>query len=121
MLAYAAGDARAFELLYARHRGWLHGVLLRTFNEDDDSAPLPEPLIERGDPAVQIERRQLGERVEQAVRRLPPLQREALLLAEWRDMSLEEIAGITGVPREAVKSRLRYARSKLAQWLADEQ
>ena len=32
-----------------------------------------------------------------------------------------EIAGITGVPREAVKSRLRYARTKLAQWLADEQ
>lgn len=178
MLAYAAGDALAFEQLYARHRGWLHGVLLRqlhapaaaddvfqetwfsliraapgyrpsakfttwlyllarqrlvdhwrrsdpetdplAFNEDDDSPPLPEPLVERSDPAMRVERRQLGERVEQAVRRLPPLQREALLLAEWRDMSLDEIAGITGVPREAVKSRLRYARTKLAQWLADE-
>lgn len=178
MLAYAAGEAGAFEILYARHRGWLHGVLLRqlqapaladdvfqetwfsliraapgyrpsakfstwlyllarqrlvdhwrradpetdpmAFNEDDDSPPLPEQLIDRRDPAAEIQRRQLGARLDEAVRRLPALQREALLLAELRDMSLEEIATITDSPREAVKSRLRYARAKLGEWLATE-
>lgn len=175
MLAYADGDALAFETLYARHRGWLHGMLgrqlgagatvddvfqetwltvIRTapsyrpsakfstwlyllarqrlvdhwrrldpdieslaFNDEGLADPLPDALVDRFGPAEQVERRQRIAQVDEAVRRLPALQREALLLSEWRDLSLDEIAAVTAAPREAVKSRLRYARAKLQEWL----
>lgn len=48
-----------------------------------------------------------------AVQRLPLPQREAFLLKAEGDLSLEDIASITGVPRETVKSRLRYAQQRL--------
>ncbi len=44
---------------------------------------------------------------------LPPEQREVLLLRLEQDLTLEEIGAITGVGRETVKSRLRYAMDKL--------
>ncbi len=44
---------------------------------------------------------------------LPPEQREVLLLRLEQELTLEEIGEITGVGRETVKSRLRYAMDKL--------
>jgi RNA polymerase sigma-70 factor (ECF subfamily) len=48
-----------------------------------------------------------------ALEELPPEQREAVLLRLEQELGLEEIAQITGVGRETVKSRLRYAMDKL--------
>src|SRR5262245_40669004 len=42
--------------------------------------------------AFSIERREIAEIVGEAVRALPPLQREVLILAEYEELSLEEIA-----------------------------
>lgn len=58
-------------------------------------------------------------RVLRALQGLPQEQREAFLLKEEGGMSLEEIGEVTGVGRETVKSRLRYALAKLRQELAD--
>jgi len=44
---------------------------------------------------------------------LPEEQREVVLLRLEQELTLEEIAEITGVGRETVKSRLRYAMDKL--------
>lgn len=52
-------------------------------------------------------------RLQRALEELPPEQREALLLRLEQELSLEEIAEMTGVGRETVKSRLRYAMDKL--------
>lgn len=52
-----------------------------------------------------------------AIRTLPEDQREAIMLRLEGDFSLEEIAALTGVGRETVKSRLRYATAKLKQVL----
>ncbi|MEK7733822.1 MAG: sigma factor-like helix-turn-helix DNA-binding protein, partial [Pseudomonadota bacterium] len=46
---------------------------------------------------------------------LPEAQREAFLLREEGDLSVEEIAAATGVNAETAKSRLRYAVAKLRQ------
>jgi RNA polymerase sigma-70 factor (ECF subfamily) len=54
--------------------------------------------------------------LEQAIQRLPLLQREALLL-QLEDFSLAQISEITGAGVETVKTRLRYARQQLQQWL----
>lgn len=56
-------------------------------------------------------------RLQRALEELPDEQREVLLLRLEQELSLEEIGVITGVGRETVKSRLRYAMDKLRQRL----
>ncbi len=56
--------------------------------------------------------------VASAVGMLPPLQREALVLAEYEEMSLDEIGAVTGAEVAAVKSRLHRARQNLRRMLA---
>ena len=68
-------------------------------------------------PENHMQAQQDCDRLTSAIRELPPLQREAVLLKEEAGMSLQEIATITGVNAETVKSRLRYAIRKLRQVL----
>jgi RNA polymerase sigma-70 factor, ECF subfamily len=68
-------------------------------------------------PPVDLVGKQRAEAVRKAVLLLPPLQREALILAEYEDLSLEEIVDATGVELAAVKSRLHRARQNLRKML----
>lgn len=52
-------------------------------------------------------------RVQLALDELPEEQREVILLRLEQELTLEEIGAVTGVGRETVKSRLRYAMDKL--------
>jgi RNA polymerase sigma-70 factor (ECF subfamily) len=52
-------------------------------------------------------------RLQLALEELPAEQREVVLLRLEQELSLEQIGEITGVGRETVKSRLRYALDKL--------
>ncbi|MBX3113316.1 MAG: RNA polymerase sigma factor [Fimbriimonadaceae bacterium] len=54
----------------------------------------------------------------QALHRLHPAQREAFLLFEIQEMSLEEISEVTGDPVGTIKSRLHHAREKLKRELS---
>lgn len=56
-------------------------------------------------------------RLQRALEDLPEEQREVVLLRLEQELSLEEIGLITGVGRETVKSRLRYAMDKLRERL----
>ncbi len=56
---------------------------------------------------------ELAGEVERAVTSLPPLQREALVLFEYEDLSLAEIAEVVGADPGTVKQRLFRAREKL--------
>jgi RNA polymerase sigma-70 factor, ECF subfamily len=62
--------------------------------------------------------RERSEIVADAIAGLPPLQREALILFEYEDQSLEQIAAITGAEAGAVKARLHRARESLRKRLA---
>lgn len=59
-----------------------------------------------------------SELVARAVTQLPLLQREAIILFTFEDLSLEEIAKITGVDVGAVKARLHRGRESLRAALA---
>jgi len=83
---------------------------------DDAVADIPAPEADRPDQLA--ERKALAGHLVTAVQALPDVQREAFLLAEEGGLSLEEIAHLTEVGRETVKSRLRYALGKLRQELA---
>jgi RNA polymerase sigma-70 factor (ECF subfamily) len=57
--------------------------------------------------------KELGLKVQDAVSRLPPLQREALVLFEYEGLALSEIASLVGADIGAVKARLHRARERL--------
>ena len=82
----------------------------RPYDELEEESATCAPI----DPAG-LER---GEMVARAVAALPPIQRETLILAEYEDLSLEEIARATGTELAAVKSRLHRARMNLRRTLA---
>jgi RNA polymerase sigma-70 factor (ECF subfamily) len=68
-------------------------------------------------PEAALENKQQVATLHAAIRALPDEQREALVLQQFNGMSLEDIAALTGVPVETVKSRLRYAMRKLRRQL----
>lgn len=70
-------------------------------------------LADPDDPERVATREEGRQILQQALDELPEDQREAVLLRLQQELSLEEIGQITGVGRETVKSRLRYALDKL--------
>lgn len=172
MLRYRDGDAAAFDVLYARHKGgtfryclrqcsnsaeadevfqelwlsvinarasytvqarfttWLftlaHNRLVDFFRsrghlklvsldaEDDETNQVLQVQSRESDnPAQQLALKQETLAVLGWIEALPAPQREAFLLQQETDMSIDEIAAATGTTRETTKSRLRYAMDKL--------
>ncbi len=91
-------------------RSGKHDVVV---SDQDDS--VPEPAASTGNPVAEAEASEMCKTLTDALNTLPVEQREAFLLHEESGLTLEEIGNITGVGRETVKSRLRYALGKLRQ------
>jgi RNA polymerase sigma-70 factor (ECF subfamily) len=85
--------------------------------DDADAADLL-PADEGTRPDHTLERGEESRRYRAALASLPAEQRDVYLLHEESDLSLEEIARVTGVGAETAKSRLRYAVNKLKAALA---
>lgn len=172
MQAYARGEAAAFDILYARHKGGVYRYLLRhcgnariadelfqdvwmnairaraayaptakfatwlytlahhrsvdhwrargpetvvSIDDDDPAQDAPDALpdLRSNEPDVRASNRELSARLQAALATLPPAQRDVFLLQHESGLSLAEIAELTGVGAETVKSRLRYAIAKL--------
>jgi RNA polymerase sigma-70 factor (ECF subfamily) len=77
--------------------------------EGEETEDCPANLDVLGD-LLAAERSSL---VAEAVSQLPILQREAIVLFTFEEISLEEIANITGVDAGVVKARLHRARESL--------
>jgi RNA polymerase sigma-70 factor (ECF subfamily) len=94
---------------------------VRTADDGSDGASLAERLAADGrrEPAAEAEAHEDGARVLRAVEQLPAEQRAAFLLKADAELSVEEIATITGTSFETAKSRLRYAREKLRELLGE--
>jgi RNA polymerase sigma-70 factor (ECF subfamily) len=170
MLRYANGDAAAFDLLYARHKGHLFRYFVRQCRDrsqaeelfqdvwmslirtraryevrakfttylytlahnrltdffrtnrivfvdiaehesvSPDSSPLPDERAAL---------HELAAKLLTLLQTLPAAQREVFLLHEEAGLSVDEIAKVTGVHKEAAKSRLRYAVQKLREGLSE--
>ena len=85
--------------------------------DDADAADLL-PADAEALPEMEIERDENSRRYRAALATLPAEQRDVYLLHEESELSLEEIARVTGVGAETAKSRLRYAVGKLKLALA---
>ena len=76
---------------------------------DERAARIPDPDT----PERTLSEFEQRRRLQLALDELPSEQREVVLLRLEQELTLEEIGAITGVGRETVKSRLRYAMDKL--------
>ncbi len=65
------------------------------------------------DPSRIVERREMSSAVLQALERLPPEQREVLVLKEFEGMKFREIAKVLDLSQNTVKSRMYYGLSAL--------
>ena len=80
----------------------------------------PDDLSDtRGDPSKSAIESEQNELLRAGIIALPVEQRDALLLKLETGLKMEEIATLTGVGRETVKSRLRYAVNYLKRSLVE--
>ena len=111
---YLCAIARHLALKQLRKRGEETMV-----DDPPDDAPAPAG---GSDPLGAVLQEEAAEAVRQAVAALPPLQREAVVLFEYQDMSLADIAATCEIDVGTVKSRLHRARERLKRtlgpWLA---
>ena len=111
----------AHNLLLYYYRRAEHATLAAFEDEEALQAVLDgAPDAPFRQPEAQAEQARLGQRLMDALGALPAPQREAFLLQQEGDMSLDDIAAATGVGRETAKSRLRYALARLRELLRDE-
>jgi RNA polymerase sigma-70 factor, ECF subfamily len=106
------GSLRTYLFGVARHL-----AMKRLRLEDRESEETVE-CAAAGDSLGDLIGRERASVVGAAVAALPALQREALILFEYEDLALEEIATVTGVEVGAVKARLFRAREGLRRRLA---
>jgi RNA polymerase sigma-70 factor, ECF subfamily len=76
------------------------------------------PIPKRHEPLRRLLDEELSAKVREAVSNLPPLQREALVLFEYEELPLSEVAAVVGTDVGVVKSRLHRARERLRNSLA---
>jgi RNA polymerase sigma factor (sigma-70 family) len=112
----------------ARHRlvdHWRvrHGVTLASLEDDGVAAQAESHAVsghERDDvPLHATIDAETAHRLVAALAEVPPLQRDAFLLHVEGGLPLDEIARLTAVSSETVKSRLRYAYRRLRAKLED--
>lgn len=86
--------------------------------DESDEQPMAERLADRGpsqhDRAVQ---KQLETLVQEALVKISPELREAVILRDLQDLDYKEIAHILRVPEGTVKSRISRGRAELARML----
>jgi len=87
--------------------------------DDDDSLTLSNRLEDRGpSPDDRLASKETQKLVRQALTRLSPDLREAVILRDLQDMDYKEIAEVLRVPEGTVKSRINRGRTELARLLS---
>jgi RNA polymerase sigma-70 factor (ECF subfamily) len=84
----------------------------------DDAAA--EQIPDRtADPDAVMDEGRRSATLRACIDRLPPAQREIIDLAYYHEKSVEEVAAIVGIPPATVKTRMFYARKRLAECLRE--
>ncbi len=87
-------------------------------SEHEDALPLSDRIQDKGlPPDARVQSREARETVHQALQKLSPELREAVILRDLQDMDYREIATVLRVPEGTVKSRINRGRAELARLL----
>ena len=82
---------------------------------DDETAGAIEDHAD--DPEVTLAKKDKGAVLRQCLTKLSTEHREIIDLVYYHEKSVEEVAGIVGIPEATVKTRMFYARKKLSELL----
>jgi RNA polymerase sigma-70 factor (ECF subfamily) len=93
-------------------------VLRRKSTEemDDDVAEFIEDTSDS--PEVVMQKRQRTEIMLECIKQLSPAHREIIDLVYYHEKTIEEVAKIIGIPLNTVKTRMFYARKRVAELMA---
>jgi RNA polymerase sigma-70 factor (ECF subfamily) len=130
-LSYALIHINQFDSKRSKFSTWLHMITvsrsrdvhrkrrspvfslsthLKQRSKSQNQEPTPEKLIEKWE---------RNEEIWDAVQKLTPLLREAIVLRHWGQHTYREISQIVGCPLKTAQSRVRLAHQKLTQLLID--
>ena len=86
--------------------------------DQGNDAPRAEPIVDpRTTPLQHAVRNQLEHMVQNALAKVSPELREAVILRDLQDMDYKEIAEVLAIPQGTVKSRISRGRAELARLL----
>jgi RNA polymerase sigma factor (sigma-70 family) len=109
-----------YDIRYADARPWLYGIARNVLREHwrASSDTKPAAIDEmRVDPWEAIDDRldsaSRADAVISAVRALPPVELEVLLLVAWEQLTPADAAKVLGIPQGTARSRLHRARATL--------
>jgi RNA polymerase sigma-70 factor (ECF subfamily) len=85
---------------------------------DDEAAAAIEDQAD--DPEVTLAKKDKGAVLRQCLTKLSAEHREIIDLVYYHEKSVEEVAGIVGIPEATVKTRMFYARKKLSELLKEQ-
>jgi RNA polymerase sigma-70 factor, ECF subfamily len=85
---------------------------LLTFSGDDDEGPADSKT-----PETESVRNEIARAVMRAASKLPGDLRDAFILAEFHDLTMQEVANICGVPINTMKARVLRARARMRELL----
>jgi RNA polymerase sigma-70 factor (ECF subfamily) len=89
-----------------------------TAGNQEDGLTLAEQLEDRGaSPEARMRSQETQKLVHEALRRLSPELREAVILRDLQDLDYKDIAKVLNVPEGTVKSRINRGRTELARLL----
>jgi RNA polymerase sigma-70 factor (ECF subfamily) len=89
-----------------RRKRW--GLIFATAPESREPVTETAPATDAEDPSTFAERQEMGRAISDALSRIPPQQREVLILKEYEGLKFKEIAELLGCPESTVKSRMYY-------------
>lgn len=122
-LATFQGNSSFYTWLYriVMNLGIDHVRRTRKVVEWGDDVPLEQaagdktlvPKVADANPSRTLVRRELSEKIRQALDTLPEYHRAVIVLREVEGMSYEEIAEVLDVPKGTIMSRLFHARRKM--------
>jgi RNA polymerase sigma factor (sigma-70 family) len=88
-------------------------------DESESESSIPEPMStdSRYNPEHNLQQSQMRVMLEDALRKIPPEQREIVVMKELQQLTFPEIAGILGISENTIKSRLYYGLRALQKLL----
>lgn len=88
-------------------------------HEDIDQDDVLGIVDARDTPDIALDRKDMEGILRACIAKLSPAHREIIELVYYRENSVAEVSGIIGIPQATVKSRIFYARKRLARILVD--
>ena len=167
--AMAAGDKRAFKLLYVRHhmrvfrfvirlvgneataeevvndvflQAWRHAqefkgnsqvatwlLAIARFKAISECRRRSEDQLDEGaaatiedssdTPSISMEKHERSDILQKCLAKLSPIHRDVINLIYYQGKKVEEVAQFTGAPISTIKTRMHYARGRMAELLAE--